>query len=313
MKFYDEELRQIREQLARKRQLNARVAELRSQHETFSARAAELDVVRRKERQDVERLEGHSLAAFFYHVIGKRDEKLDRERSEAYAAGVKYDAVACELRDVREELERREAELRGLDGCEERYRRTLAEKTAAVKQAGGSAAEAVLDAEERLAFLDGQEKELREAIFAGNGALSTTDQILETLDSAESWGIWDLMGGGLVADLAKYSHLDEAQASIECLQVQLCRFKTELADVTICLDTQVGVDGFLRFADYFFDGIFVDWAVMDQIGRAQEQMRSTKCQLENVLNELSDLLKAVEEEKEKAEAERDALVEEARL
>ena len=31
----------------------------------------------------MDRLEGHSLAAFFYQVIGKMDEKLDKERQEA--------------------------------------------------------------------------------------------------------------------------------------------------------------------------------------------------------------------------------------
>ena len=36
------------------------------------------------------------------------------------------------------------------------------------------------------------------------------------------------MGGGLMADLAKYEELDDAQEQIEQLQVELRRFKTEL-------------------------------------------------------------------------------------
>ena len=38
-----------------------------------------------------------SLAAFFYHAVGRLDEQLDKERQEAYAAQVKYDAAAQEL------------------------------------------------------------------------------------------------------------------------------------------------------------------------------------------------------------------------
>ena len=41
------------------------------------------------------------------------------------------------------------------------------------------------------------------------------------------------MGGGLMADLAKYEELDDAQEQIEQLQVELRRFKTELSDVEI--------------------------------------------------------------------------------
>ena len=68
-----------------------------------------------------------------------------------------------------------------------------------------------------------------------------------------------------MADLAKHSRLDDAQESVEYLQSQLRAFRTELADVTISADFQVNIDGFLRFADYVFDGIFADWAVLDRL------------------------------------------------
>ena len=81
--------------------------------------------------------------------------------------------------------------------------------------------------------LQNQKRELQEAISAGQIALECTDRILESLGSAEGWGTWDLFGGGIIADMAKHSHLDDAQAMVEELQTQLRRFKTELADVTI--------------------------------------------------------------------------------
>ena len=71
-----------------------------------------------------------------------------------------------------------------------------------------------------------------------------------------------------MADLAKYEELDDAQKQIEQLQVELRRFKTELADVEITADLQVTVDSFLKFADFFFDGLFADWAVLDHINQA---------------------------------------------
>ena len=39
-----------------------------------------------------------------------------------------------------------------------------------------------------------------------------------------------------MADLAKYEELDNAQEQVEQLQVELRRFKTELADVEITAD-----------------------------------------------------------------------------
>ncbi len=313
MKFYDEQLQKLQERIARKRQLEAQVSELRTQHSTLSARVQELEAIRMQEQADVDKLEGRSLAAFFYHVIGKMDEQLNKEQEEAYAARVKYDAAARELSAVEEELARYEAELADLRDCERQYDTVLKEKADAVKAAGGTAAEEILRAEERLAFLDSQSRELQEAVSVGSSALSTTDQVLSSLDSAEGWGTWDLLGGGLISDLAKHSHLDEAQDNIECLQSQLRRFKTELADVRISADMQVNVDGFLRFADYFFDGLFADWAVLDKISQSQERVRSTRCQIESVLSRLDGMQRSVEREQAQLQNKLDSLVRDAKI
>ena len=272
MNGYDQQLKELLAQCARKRKLEASAAELRRQRDTYAARAEELKEAMREEQADVDRLEGRSLAAFFYNVVGKMDEKLTQERQEAYAARVRYDAAARELAGAEEDLARCQAELGTLDGCEEQYAALLREKTQAVKAAGGAAAEQILRMEEREAYLESQERELGEASAAGQSALATADGILESLSSAEGWGTWDLIGGGLIADLAKHSKLDEAQAAVEYLQSQLRAFRTELADVTISADFQVNIDGFLRFADYVFDGIFADWAVLDRINQAQAQV-----------------------------------------
>lgn len=313
MTYYDEQLQQLQQQMARSNQLEAMLSELRSQRSALSEQVRALEAVKLEEQADVDRLEGRSLAAFFYNVIGRMDEQLNKERQEAYAARVKYDAAARELEEVECDLRRHESELAGLQGCGHKYEAVLKEKADAIKAAGGVNGEEILKLEERSAFLESQKKELREAISAGNAALGTAQQVLSSLDSAEGWGTWDLFGGGLIADLAKHSHLDEAQSSIEYLQSQLRRFKTELADVTIQADMQVNVDGFLRFADYFFDGLFVDWAVMDRISQSQSQVQRTRNQIESVLSRLDSMMSAVEQEQAQVKKKLDALVLSAQL
>ncbi len=308
MSRYDDQLRQLQAQCARKKRLEATAAELRTQQSTYTARAQELEQSFREEQADVDRLESRSLSAFFYNVIGKMDEKLTQEKQEAYAARVKYDAVARELAGIEEDLRRCEAELDTLRDCERRYAAVLQEKTQAVKAAGGAAAAHILRLEERAAYLESQRRELEEAYAAGQDALSTIEQIEDSLSSAEGWGTWDLVGGGLIADLAKHSHLDEAQASVEFLQSQLRRFKTELADVTIDSDFQISIDGFLRVADYLFDGIFADWAVLDRIHQSQGQVQNTKTQIYRVLNYLQTLMEQTATERAGLQREIEGLV-----
>ena len=281
-----DELRRLRGDIERKRRLELMVSDLTVQQAELAEKVRHLEAQKRGEEADVERLEGHSLAALFYGLIGKSEEKLDKERREAAEARVRYDAASRELASVEEDLLRRRAELAELEGCEQRFERALDAKAAELKATGGSAADAILRLEEREAACEHQDRELGEAIAAGAEALATADDILSSLGSAGGWATFDLLGGGLLADLGKYAHLDEAQRMIEELQVQLRRFKTELVDVSVGADFQVGIDGFLRFADFFFDGLIADWAVMDRISSSEEQMQNTRDQIQAVLDTL---------------------------
>lgn len=314
MALYDEELHRLHQEQERKRQLERMTADLRAQRAQLAEKTAELEWTKLAEQADVDRLEGRSLAAFFYGVIGKMDEKLTQERAEAYAARVKYDAAARELASVEEDLERKETELSRLADCDARYEETLRRKQEALKASGSPAAGEILRLEERLSGLKSQEKEIGEAICAGGEALATADRILQSLESADGWATWDLFGGGLIADIAKHDHLDSAQAAVEQLQVQLRRFRTELVDVgSIQADFHISIDGFLRFADYFFDGLFADWAVMDQISQSQQQVGSTRSQIAQVLSQLDEMLQNTQAEQSAAQTELDALVLEAGL
>ena len=313
MNYYDDQLKELLDQCARKRKLESSIKELTAQRDQYAAQAGDLQKRFQDEQEDVDRLEGRSLAAFFYNVIGKKGEKLDKERQEAYAARVKYDAASRELAGAEEDLRRCQRELNEVWDSESQYQALWKEKIQAVIQAGGPVGEKILNLEERISYLEGQQKELNEAISAGQKALSVADQVLSSLDSAEGWGTWDLVGGGMLSDLAKHSHLDTAQSSVEHLQSQLRIFKTELADVTVDEDFQVSIDGFLRFADYFFDGIFTDWMGLDRIHQSQDRVQDTRNQIDQVLRRLEERLNQVEREKASHLREIDNLTDSVRL
>ena len=289
-------LHHLRQQVARKKQLEPIVADLRQQQTQLSQHAKELERILRAEQADVDRLEGRSLAALFYEFLGNKGEKLDAERREAYAARAKYDLAVRELASVEAQLQATQAELAGLQGIEDQYEQALREKTAALKAADGTDAENILKIEERIAFLHAQKAELQEAIAAGQKADRTAQQALASLDSAEGWGTYDLLGGGMIASLAKHSKLDDAQYAVELMQRQLRQFKTELADVSIQADLDIRVDEFLHFADCFFDSWFADMAVLEKIDTFRKQIQAVQKQIANALDRLQALQERAEKE-----------------
>ena len=308
MRHYDEELRELQIQSAAKNRLETVLKELRDQQSILKDRVSELSWQKDKEQMDVSRLEGRSLANFFYQVVGKMDDKLTKEKQEAYEAAVKYDVAYSELQAVEAELRMKELEYGKVRRCNERYQEVLKEKQEAVKLSGVPQAAEILRLEAQITSLEVQVKELQEAVSAGQCAERIAGGILESLSSAESWGTWDLLGGGILADAVKHSHLDEAQGQVERLQEALRRFKTELADVEIIADMQVNIDGFLRFADYFFDGLFADWTVMNRISDAQKQVQKVKGQISGVLGKLNAASAAVKAEQNSAKIKLQELV-----
>ena len=135
---------------------------------------------------------------------------------------------------------------------------------------------------------------------AGNQALDITERVLKELGNAESWGTFDVFGGGLLSDLQKHSHLDRAQGMIEDLQEKLRRFRTELADVAMenKAEFQVNIQGFLRFADYFFDNIFTDWTVLNRINESKKQVFETKTEILQLLESLKGIQNRAAKQKE---------------
>ena len=286
----------LQQKVAQKPLLESKLYELHTQRRQYDNQVISLRVASRKEQEDVEKLEGRSLANYFYKVIGKLDDKLDQERKEAYAAKVKLDAAERELAGIESDIKEMQEQITDVLVAETRYKDALELKRRQLKDSGTQVADQILSMEERIAALQAQKQEIKEAISAGYSARSTADRILSELEDADGWNTWDILGGGgIITHMAKHSHLDEAQDLVQELQSQLRRFKTELADIQISANMQVNIDGFLRFADYFFDGLFADWAVGDKISQSLSSVSNTKSEINRMLDKLNDMEKAVDQ------------------
>ena len=286
---------ELQQKVAAKSAVEAKFSELQDQRKRFDREVISLRGAFRKEQEDVEKLEGRSLSNYFFQVVGKLDEKLDKERREAYAARVKLDAAERELAGIEADIAEIQCQRSEIRVAEVQYRQELNRKREALKASFTPAAEQILELEQKIAALEAQKQEIREALSAGYSARGTADRILSELESADSWNTWDMFGGGgVITHMAKYSHLDQAQDLVSELQSKLRRFKTELADIRITADMQVNIDSFLRFADYFFDGLFADWAVGSKISQSQSSVAGTRNQINRTLDRLNEMEKAVD-------------------
>ena len=285
----NEELSELNGRLARANGLERRLDDLRAQYEERKARVEETARLLTKEREDVEKLEKGGLRALLLSLTGDREVRLSKERREALAAKLQYDQAQRDLEDLDGRIG---VLLREKDGLRiDRIRRDalLEEKGELLKALGGETGARLARLDQQLDELEHQRREVGEAISAGRTAESALSAVLNSLDSAEDWGTWDMLGGGLLTTMAKHGHLDDAQAGIGWAQQCLSRFRTELADVRDMELPQVQVGEFATFADYFFDGFFMDWMVQSKIQDAQEGVSEVHVRVLNALRNLEQM------------------------
>lgn len=280
------------EKVQLKKSIDGKLNDLYSQREVLESRVDFLKDKMHHEQADVDKLERGSLSAYFYELTGQIDKKLDKEKQEAYEAKAKYNAAKYQLDIVYQDIQYYENQLDSLRNCESEYQEAYHQQINLLKETN----EEVIKLDEQLIASQQLQKELDEAIQAGNIAMKLARKVQSELNSADGWATWDVFGGGLLSDVMKYSSLDEAEKLIQQLQTQLGRFQTELADVKINAQIQLSIGEFLRFADYFFDNIFTDFAVADKISKARHEIKQTMNEIDEVINTLNHLLK---EEKNK--------------
>lgn len=278
---------------AEKDGLKTRLSELKEQENRLTDKLKLLRRELEKENKDVERLEKITLSTVLYVIINKRVEKLDKEKEEAYLAKLKYDSTVAEIEAVREQIKVCIADLNSLNGIDEEYQAAYNERLAELKRSGGVYSEEIATLEKEIADADYRKKESEEAKNVAKRALSLVCDITDELESAKSWSTYDtFFGGGMIADLSKHEHLDNAQNLVETLQDQLSVLKAELKDVNIDSDIYVRIDGFARFADYFFDNFFTDLTVDDSINSSLSRIESIKYELEATIKKLDEMYKS---------------------
>ena len=133
------------------------------------------------------------------------------------------------------------------------------------------------------------EKEKREAIEAGQRALSSLRTAKENLNSAKNWGLVDMFGGGFFSTMLKHSKMDQARQNMEQAKYDLRNFSRELNDVNVACNLNINTGDFLSFADYFFDGFVVDWMVQDRINNARHQVEEAIRRTEYIINQLQHM------------------------
>lgn len=298
VKDIDKKLVKLQEDIAKKKRLISLLEELNLQKKDLEDKVRTLDKIRMKEENDVEKIDGLSLQSLYYTVVGKKKEKLSKERKEAYAAVAKYDMAVTQLDRMLDYIDELKGELKELDNCEKEYEEVISEKISIIKEHSEVEAIKVKEYEYRIVEVEKNITEINEAMDVCNKAIDKAKRVVKCLDAAIEYSQMDMSSPKLEYSVLKHDELDNAHKLIKSLHFSLVKVRTELKDVDIysISNMNVKINGLLQFADFFLDGLFTDIAI-------HRHINEVKTEIEDMIQKLIDITEFLKERKNKNENE----------
>lgn len=299
------ELEALHQQLERLDDLQQQLKTVNRNIGTMQSKLPGLEQSVRDEQADVDRMESGGISSFVYSILGRQEEKLEKERWEAKQAQDQYQAALNTLQDLNRQRESIVASIAQMEELRQNYQRLYEAQRQKLLRSSGPAGAQLRSLEEDGRQLRSLEQELIEARDAGTRVMDQIDRIQKSLSSASTWGTVDLFTDGFFADMAKYSHMDDAQAEMQELNRLLRQFSKELQDVDTHANLSADIGSGMRFADFFFDGFFTDAMALSRIDRIKNQVEQiasqVRCHLDTVSRRLSSVTATIHQKSKEAE------------
>lgn len=308
--YINEELIAAKEKVWRKEKFEGMIRHTEEALEKEVNRKIELEKALKDEDKDVKKLESLSITNIFYSILGSKEQQLDKERQEFLAAKLKYDECCHSVLMLEKDLESYKVSFNNLLDAEAEYEAVLKKKEGFILGLNNENSKKLLEIMDKIPSIEAQKKELQEAIAAGDGARNELQFVVDSLESADGWGTWDILGGGLLATAAKHSEIDKAKEYAQNTKIALMKFQNELADVDLAMDIDINIGSFETFADYFFDGLISDWIVQSKISDSLKSVCNVVYNVEDIIKSLRAKLTTVENELSSIKENMKSLIEE---
>ncbi|MEC1178199.1 hypothetical protein P9B03_06860 [Metasolibacillus meyeri] len=261
-------------------------------------------------RKQLNKLDQFSFIQLFQKWTGKYDEILEEQFGVVATKELKLIESQLMYEDLQHDLNALSDKLQAADkqAILRQVEKVMKQKELWLMQHAPKQAAKLNDLLEQELHIKQLKKEIVEAQEAGKEARRALMDAVENLVKAKNYSTWDtFLGGGLIATAMKHEKLNYSEAYIHKAQMALQRFHNELLDVQNMQHKAftVEVDGFVKFADYFFDDIFSAWSVhskiataIEQLSRVQDDVANTQLMLENKLEYLLEKEKNIAQQRE---------------
>jgi multidrug efflux pump subunit AcrA (membrane-fusion protein) len=282
----NEQLAEARNRVRALERAQERLTQLRTESARLRERVDVLAERLAREQKDVDRLEEFSVQAVWHSLRGDKPEVLAEEKRELLYFKLKHDEAVARLAETENHRQAKSEEVDLLKDARAEYARLVAEEEHTLLNSTSPVGERMRAIGGEMAELQDALRQLKEAELAALDASTALSRVDEHLASARTWGGIDMFAGGLVATGIKHAHINQARSSLARVQVKLRAFERELGDVGRNERFSIDIGRFATFADYFLDGLMIDWFIQSRIHEARERVFSTMADVRRITSDL---------------------------
>ncbi|MDV4151705.1 hypothetical protein R0131_12825 [Clostridium sp. AL.422] len=296
MNNFNEEFIKIESERNTLKKLNSKLLAIEHEINKTEKTFEELKIKLSKEKKDVDKLESFSLSSIYYKMKGTIDEKISKEKFEFLEAQAKY--IECDdyLKRLLSNKKSILNEISQLGDLDLKYNNLLNKSADYILSLNNDKSKKVSEILERIKFISIEKKEIQEALLEGDNLIPYIDNAISSLNSAKNWGIYDMMGGDLIATMAKRSKMNDASTALNSIKVMLIKYNAELDDLSENITISLSLDGISGFMDYFFDNIFTDYFIQGKINSALDSSISLKNKVVSIQNKLTNKFNVYEKD-----------------
>lgn len=289
LKKLNEQIKECRENKILKDTLEKKRLILKTELDEREKELAELERCLNKELNDVQKLKKASFSNLMASILRNKDEKLEKEEREYLEAKLKYDNFKFKVERLRYDINEIDTRLGYLINIDGKYKCLINEKRELIKRLNLTIRDEIVRLECEIKDSLSEKTEISEALREAKNCLSISDEAKKSLNSAKNWGVYDIVGGGMISSAIKHDRIDDAKSYMERLSYAVERLNKELGDVdTSILSNGLNITGFSYTFDIFFDNIFSDFSV-------QGEINDSLYKIEDFYNSILNLIGKLEE------------------
>ena len=279
----NKKISEIEEKLKEREKAHAALEQKQRELEKKQNRSGELGKVLNKKEKQIKRLQSPSVLGLIFR---RKDADLQEESRQYDIIKSEYEECRDSVIDMEKDIDFYKEQIEGFHSLDSEHDDLIRRRRNLILTGNDSAAHELKGYLDEIFQKELDIRKIKESILASGRALSSLERAIGNLESARSWGVWDIVGGGLLSTAVKHSKIDDMRQEIKGVEREIRAFNTTLSYVNLPSNIDIEIGAFATFADYFFDGLIADLVVQGKIKDSLNKLRDTY----NRINKLRDLL-----------------------